>query len=123
VLLASRRRRVRREASWLLQLAALRDEAGQARLVIGARGHVFELSQHKQAVTENPTKYDVLAVQPLRLSRRDVSKASSTYSQSLTLAQVKKNWQPLLAGPELAMLRSPGPVCFRSKDSSSNLEP
>ena len=35
------------------------------------------------------------------------------------LLQVMKNWQPLVLGPLLAMDRSPGPVCRRSKFSSA----
>lgn len=37
--------------------------------------------------------------------------------------QVRKNWQPLVFGPELAIDRYPGPRCFKLKFSSSNLSP
>lgn len=38
-------------------------------------------------------------------------------------AQVMKNWQPLVLGPELAMLSRPGPVCRPVKFSSANRVP
>ena len=33
----------------------------------------------------------------------------------------RKNWDPLVLGPALAMERIPGPVCFNVKFSSANL--
>ena len=33
----------------------------------------------------------------------------------------RKNWDPLVLGPALAMERIPGPVCFNWKFSSANL--
>ena len=33
----------------------------------------------------------------------------------------RKNWDPLVLGPALAMDRIPGPVCFSWKFSSANL--
>lgn len=38
-------------------------------------------------------------------------------------AVVMKNWQPFVPGPELAIERSPGPVCLTLKFSSSNCVP
>jgi len=39
------------------------------------------------------------------------------------LSTVMKNCDPLVFGPELAMLSVPGPVCFSTKFSSSNFRP
>merc|ERR1719477_231441 len=36
-------------------------------------------------------------------------------AQSRVLAVQRKNWEPLVLGPALAMDRIPGPVCFRVK--------
>merc|ERR1712058_215716 len=44
-------------------------------------------------------------------------------SSHWVLAVQRKNWDPLVLGPALAMERPPGPVCFRVKFSSSNLFP
>ena len=34
-----------------------------------------------------------------------------------------KNWLPFVSGPELAILSSPGLVCFIVNDSSANFAP
>lgn len=39
------------------------------------------------------------------------------------LLQVMKNWQPFVFGPELAIDKSPGPLCEAMKFSSANLVP
>ena len=44
-------------------------------------------------------------------------------SNQEVLAVHKKNCEPLVFGPALAMERIPGPVCFNEKFSSSNLFP
>ena len=44
-------------------------------------------------------------------------------SSHSVLTVQRKNWDPLVLGPALAMDRMPGPVCFRVKFSSSNLFP
>ena len=43
-------------------------------------------------------------------------------SQSV-LSVVMKNWEPLVLGPELAILRVLGPVCLNWKFSLANFEP
>jgi hypothetical protein len=43
-------------------------------------------------------------------------------SQPVTTV-VMKNWEPLVSGPELAMLRRPGRECVSLKFSSGNLAP
>ena len=35
----------------------------------------------------------------------------------------RKNWEPLVPGPALAIDKIPGPSCFRVKFSSANLAP
>ena len=42
-------------------------------------------------------------------------------THSSSLRNVIKNWPPLVSGPRLAILNTPGPLCFRVKFSSSNL--
>ena len=42
--------------------------------------------------------------------------------QSVLAVQIK-NWEPLVFGPELAMLKMPFPVCFNEKFSSLNFSP
>merc|ERR1712226_1803586 len=44
-------------------------------------------------------------------------------SSQEVLAVQRKNWDPLVLGPALAMERTPGPVCFSWKFSSLNLLP
>ena len=44
-------------------------------------------------------------------------------SNQAVLTVHKKNWEPLVPGPALAMERIPGPVCLSWKFSSSNLLP
>merc|ERR1711935_985920 len=44
-------------------------------------------------------------------------------SSHWVLAVQRKNCEPLVLGPALAMERTPGPVCLRVKFSSSNLLP
>jgi len=43
-------------------------------------------------------------------------------SYHAVLAVQRKNWDPLVLGPALAMDKTPGPVCFRVKFSSANLD-
>lgn len=52
------------------------------------------------------------------------SKASAQVCEYHAVLTVhKKNWDPLVFGPALAIDRMPGPVCFRVKFSSANLVP
>lgn len=41
----------------------------------------------------------------------------------VVLAVQIKNWDPFVLGPALAIERIPGPVCFKTKFSSSNFFP
>merc|ERR1711920_578475 len=43
-------------------------------------------------------------------------------SQAVFTVQ-RKNWEPLVLGPALAIDKIPGPVCLRVKFSSANFEP
>merc|ERR1712130_890034 len=100
-------------------------------------------------VSSDLAEDDVLAVEPLGLGGAFSSFSFSSPSLSLiiitiiltqhfnqtwpkttclpsshwVLAVQRKNWDPLVLGPALAMERTPGPVCLRVKFSSSNLLP
>ncbi|KYN31315.1 hypothetical protein ALC56_14196 [Trachymyrmex septentrionalis] len=54
---------------------------------------------------------------------RTCPKTTCFPSSQSVLAVHKKNCDPFVFGPELAIDRVPGPVCFNSKFSSSNLLP
>ena len=56
----------------------------------------------------------------LNLGEQDKRRDESTYHWVLTVQ--RKNWDPLVLGPALAIDRIPGPVCFRVKFSSLNLK-
>ena len=76
-------------------------------LVLPLKGPTFSMARSIRASGHLP-EHDMLAVQPWRSAKQ------------------MKNCDPLVFGPELAMLRQPKPVCFPAlpaKDSSSNLAP
>ncbi|KYM92705.1 hypothetical protein ALC53_00642 [Atta colombica] len=54
---------------------------------------------------------------------RTCPKTTCFPSSQSVLAVHRKNCDPFVFGPELAIDRVPGPVCFNSKFSSSNLLP
>jgi hypothetical protein len=47
---------------------------------------------------------------------------NATHSQGVDTVQ-RKNWEPLVLGPALAMDSTPAPVCFSWKFSSGNFSP
>lgn len=44
--------------------------------------------------------------------RNTIKPIEKDYSSYLTLTVQMKNWLPLVSGPALAMLKTPGPTCF-----------
>merc|ERR1719263_1362172 len=53
----------------------------------------------------------------------DLTKTTCLPSSQGVLAVQRKNWDPFVPGPALAMLSTPAPVCFSRKFSSSNFSP
>ena len=57
-----------------------------------------------------------MANMALKLKRMSFQKCykqiENDYSSYLTFTVQMKNWLPLVSGPALAMLKTPGPTCF-----------
>ena len=59
---------------------------------------------------DNVAEDDVLAVEPVACEWHRVGKRAITHHAVLTVQ--RKNWEPLVPGPALAMERTPAPVCL-----------
>jgi hypothetical protein len=57
-----------------------------------------------------------MANMALKVKRMSLQKCckqiENDYSSYLTFTVQMKNWLPLVSGPALAMLKTPGPTCF-----------
>lgn len=77
-----------------------------------------------QQTFNNGAEDNVLAVEPaetkVRIQVNDVRGHDANHA---VLTVQRKNWEPLVLGPALAMERTPGPVCLSVKFSSANFSP
>ena len=89
-----------------LELAALRDQHRQLRLIIRTGLHADLVHDHHRDGVEHLAKDHMLF--------------PSNHSH---FPQVMKNWLPFVSGPEFAMLNKPGPECLKLKFSSANDSP
>ena len=55
--------------------------------------------------------------------KQTASLRGAIVAYQLVFAVQRKNWDPFVLGPALAMDRIPGPVCFSVKFSSLNFSP
>ena len=113
---------------------ALRDDNGQLGLAVRADGNVLDLADGQHAIdhlrqvagggSREWSRADQRVCPPAVVeARRTLPNTTCLLSSQSQASHVRKNWQPFVLAPELAMESRPGPVCLRSKFSSSNLSP
>ena len=101
------------------QLAAVGDDHRLRRLARLA-AHPLD-GAHDVHALDHLAEHDVLAVQPgcaAGAAQRGREPLRHASGHALVCTVHRKNWEPLVPGPALAMDRMPSPVCFSVKFSA-----
>ena len=99
-----------------LELAAVGDHDGLGALA-GLGAHSLD-GLHDVEAVNNAAEHDVLAVEPahsaviLWFASAQAHERTMAFSNQSVLTVQRKNWEPLVLGPALAMDKMPGPSCL-----------